>query len=374
MVEQNKTKNLEAGHNNGENEINLLELFAVLFKKRWLIIFIIIICAILVVGIGKAKYKKKYTATASVLLQPPQNSSINEDRRTQVSFKFRAYGNVLLETYNVALESPQLLKKIVLTEYNYTLNGEQKTSNLIDYYKIKNDNYEKREYLASRRVKNKLKDQYNKESFVLTLSYTTLSTELSSEIVNNFIEQLNIFFREKIESSAKRNFSFVKKSMEKAQKELDEARDKLGKFVKKNKQINRANIDVGSKYSGLDTSYYQSKLELNRLEEDAKLKNELFSQISQKYQVMNLELLDNAPTVIVLESAVPPVLPNKFPLIKYLAVGVFLGLVIGSGYVILTNFISIFKLEGTHAEDIYSEIQKDIKKCTNLIFFFKKKK
>ena len=60
-----------------ENEISLIDIFAVLFKKRWLIIIIAIIGLILGGALGKLNYKEKYTATASILLQEPDNVSVS---------------------------------------------------------------------------------------------------------------------------------------------------------------------------------------------------------------------------------------------------------------------------------------------------------
>jgi len=357
--------NNELEHNNSDNnEISIIDIIAVLFRRRWLILIIAIVCMILGGVLAIARYKVKYTASSSILLQQPRNVTVMKGSYV-IPKK-----SIVPGTYKVVLGSGQLLSNVVMADYSYSLNGKVINNNLINYYNIKTQSDKNNVYAVSNIVKDSIKTSYNKKTFVLTISYTTTSPQLSAAIVNNIVKQLNLYYQKNFNSSARENLGFLKNSLDSAQKELNQSRIKLGRFVKKNKQL--SNIDENSKSSST-TSFYESKLELNKLEDDAKVKKELFSNISEKYQMMKLELLAQASTITVLEQANSLIKPSPCSYKKYAAIGFILGLIVGIGYVIMINCITIFNLERTQIEEVSSGVKSDLNKLLRLIGFRRKK-
>lgn len=93
------------------DEIDLLELFSALIKKLWLIVSVMILCAIFSFGFTKAFIKPEYTASVKMYVN---NSSANiSNKNSSISQSDISVAKNLVDTYGVILKTRLTLEEVI---------------------------------------------------------------------------------------------------------------------------------------------------------------------------------------------------------------------------------------------------------------------
>lgn len=327
------------------DEVSLLPLLMALFRHRWLVILFIIVATLIGGVLSKVLYKKMYTVESYVLLQSPRKVSELEQFRNDSIIR-----DTVRNTYEVVLKTNQLLERVVLSQYEYTADGQKKKTNLLTYYNTNNIS------TAIQKVKNTLALNYNKNTYVLTFSYTEGNAEITAGVTNGIVREFDRYYNTQFNATSQRNLEFVTKSLDNARKELDDARNALSVFINTNKQLK----DI-SKQKNQYTAYYSSELAMQKLEENVEAKNKVYSELKKNYEHLRLQVAENAPTITVLEKALPPEKPIPCKYVKSSFIGGFAGLLIAFFYVFVKNIASFLNLKTDPFKMVLSELKKDIK-------------
>ena len=326
-------------------EISLLPLFLLFLRYRWFIILTTVIFVLISLILTMISYKENYNVSTSILLQPPRKVSTSEQYMDYYNTK-----DLLKNTYEVVLNSNDLLKNVVLSEYDLNEDGKNTKTNLMGFFKTDNTG------TAIKKLKALLLADYKKLTSVVTLTITSANPEIAAQILNNVVGQINYYYNYQFNSNAKRNLEFVDSGIVVSKKDLDDAKRKLGSFITENKQLKVA-LANQNQYP----EYYQCVQELQKLQTDVDLKNKTYTTLLNKSEALKLEITENAPSVTVLEKATVPTEPIPPKYIRNSAIAGFLGLFFSCIYCIMTNFVSLFNLHGTKIEQALSDLRNDFR-------------
>lgn len=329
-----------------EKEISLISLLGMMFKYRWLIILLIVLGVIAGVALTRIYYKKNYIVNTSILLQPPRKVSDSKDYLGSIQTK-----DLLNNTYSVVLNSNDFLKSIVLSDYDISENGNKIKANLLKYFKTEDIGK------AIDIVKELVKIRCDKRTSVLILEYTSAYPDVAAQILNNIVTQINYFYNYQFSSNSMRNLEFVEKNIASAKKELDEAKNNLTIFIERNKQLK-----VAFKNKDQYPEYYQCIEALEKLQENVELKRKSYTTLLTKSENLKLEISENAPSVTLIESATVPLKPISGKYASNGLIGGALGFILSTVYIVFSNFVLLFNLQGTPMENIPSEFKSDLKK------------
>ncbi len=339
------TNHLSDGENHFDSEISLLPFFKVIIKKRWFIIGMLFLGIALGYFITYLLYTPRYFAEGAVLLQSPER--IKQDTRSGGTGS--SPSNVVQYSYDTVLNSRGFIIDIINKRYTYDNN--KITSDLKGFYK--NNEIEG----TIKTVSSNLKISYDKRTFVLKLSYTSPFPDLSAEVVNNVINQLNEFYKNEFYGTTKRNYEFVKGQLSEAKKTLDDSRTNLTKFIKSNKQL-QGNADDNNR----EYAYQGAKAELKSLQDDVLLKEDFYKALMEKSQALGIDSLQSSPLLIILQKAIAPAKPLPPKYIRNAAILGFLFLVFGIVIIIIRNIGEITGQDENIVTLILEELKKDLAK------------
>lgn len=335
-----------------ESEISLFPLFKIILKNRWFIIVLTFIGFCFGIAISAISYNKSYCASSSILLQSSQKVT-NQD------YSKIYFDSIVQNTCNIIANSTTTVRNVILQKYTYNnKNGQEVTADLLKFYNVKDIN------TLTEKVSKSIKLDYDKKTQVLTISYTAPNPDIASQIVNNIIEQINIFYNTQMTSDSVRNFKFVNEQLKTAKETLDAARLKLALFIKRNKEI----TGISSPDNKTETNTYSlARLELQNLQEDSKAKEDFYNSLVAKSQNLGIQTVQNIPSVIVLQKAFPPKNPLPRQTLKSGTTRAFFMLIISLGIIFLINFSKLVPGKENVTNLISNELCSDFKKLKNII-------
>lgn len=335
-----------------DSEVSLLSLFKVVLKNRWIIIILTIAGFCFGILFGILSYTKVYLASSSILLQSSQKVTSQDYSKVYLDA-------IVQNTYNIIINSSTTVKNVILEEYTYEKNGQKLKTNLLEFYNTKDINA-----LAGRISKN-IQLIYERKTQVLTISCVAPNPDIAAQIINNIIKQINIFYNTQMTSDSARNLKFVNEQIKVAKESLDAARLKRALFEKRNKEITAI---LPSSDNKIQTAAHPlAILELQKLQEDAKAKEDLYNSLVKKSQDFGIQAEQNTPSVIVLQPAFPPQKPLPIKASKGGMTGAFLMLLVAIGIALLRNLAEIIPVKENIGRIIADELTADFKKLKNIL-------
>jgi len=335
----------------GESEISLYPMLKILIRKRWFIIILTFIGLCLGTFLNVLFYSKVYTASSSILLQSSQKVTSQDYSKIYLDAMVQS-------TCNIIVTSSTTVRDVILQEYTYEKNGQKVKTNLLKFYNAKDINS------LVDGISKTIKLDYDKRTHVLTISYTASNPDVAAQIVNNIIKRINMFYNTQMTSDSARNLKFVSEQLKVSKENLDTIRLKLALFIKRNKEI----TTISSSDNKVETNTYSlARLELQKLKEDVKAKEDLYNSLIKKSQDLGIQAEQDTPSVIVLEQAFPPKSPLPRKALRNGIMGAFLILLIAIGIVGLKNFSGIISVKENIVKFISDELSSDFKRLKNVI-------
>ena len=283
----------EAGYEPGAGEVHLIDYINVLLKWRWLIIVGVLLCVV-TTGVVSKRMTPVFTASARFL--PSRSPEMVSRMGTLIGAGGKIEGieeNVTSEFYAELIKSNVFLERIAQRKFN-----SRKMASEIDlatYYKIKaNDETEKR-IKTLRAISGNLKVSIDRNTKIVTVSYSTSEPALSAEIVNAILEELIRYNQDIRDSKAKQNRIFIEKQLAETQELLRRAEAELADFTARNKKIVTPDLEI----------------ELDRLKRNVKVQEEVFITLKRQLELAKIEEEEKKPAIEVIERALPPLTKSK---------------------------------------------------------------
>jgi uncharacterized protein involved in exopolysaccharide biosynthesis len=268
-----------------DDEISLVELFFVIWKRKKLIISLFLIATI--ISLLYSLLSPKIYESKAVILLPSQNTSSSSLAALAQSLPI-SLGISLPTTPSANMVA--ILKSRTAAEYVFD------KLNLENYFreKTKDDALEK----LMKSIRITINDKEN----TITISAEAKDPKLAADIANTYIEAL-----EKINASlniytAKRTREFLEKQIERVKKELEMAENRLREFQEKNLifDVDEEAKNVIDNLAKLEAERQITLVSLNVAKESLEnLKNELIKQQKiQKEDLLAITSLTATSTVL----------------------------------------------------------------------------
>ena len=263
-----------------------LNIFLWVISIRRHLFFSIVFSATLVAIVFVFILPKEYTAVGSIL---PSGSGFSTPAFLKNIFpSFGAATELESDIYPDVLGSRTLLEKVFSKEYSYKKHGKVVTNNLFKAFGWANIDEVLLHYPE------KIKISTSLQTGLLKIAVTTHYPELSADIVNELIKQLDEFNQHTRKSKAKDNLEYIRARLNELKGELNAAEDSLTDFLLRHRDYE-------------STASPEVKLDVERLQRQKQIKEQAFLLINQQYELAKLEVKKNTPIVSVLDWASPPI-------------------------------------------------------------------
>lgn len=227
-----------------------------------------------------------------------------------VSSKLMTEANVYVEL----LKSNSVLDEVLSREYSGILNG--RTGNLYKLWNIETPQ------LARNQLLSKSSFAGNSKTGIVTLTVETKCPVLSSEIANEYVEELDAFKQSLDRSMAGKVSEFLAGQLAEQRHKVDEAEKTQAEFLAANRNY----------LSGDDP---ELKMEVDRLERDVLFERQVLLNLMQLSTTSDMEREKELPRLSVLEWATPPQIKSGPQRIKSVLLSTFAGLLLAIGIVAL---------------------------------------
>jgi uncharacterized protein involved in exopolysaccharide biosynthesis len=188
----------------------------------------------------------------------------------------------------------EVLRGVVRGTYTVHTDSGVITGDLVKLYGIKKRPTNDPEASAMKMLASGVSATPSIKTGVITLRATTPYRELSAQIVDRFIEQINKFnlVGRQLRASAERKFT--EQRLKETQAELTAAEDSMEEFL-------RTNRDLGSP---------SLQLRRERLNRVVQARQQVYTALAQSYEQSKIEELRDTPAITVVDPPVVPIEPN----------------------------------------------------------------
>ncbi|WP_028888606.1 Wzz/FepE/Etk N-terminal domain-containing protein [Tenacibaculum ovolyticum] len=354
--------------NNPEDEINLLELFKIVWKgKKTLIRFITIFGLI---GLFIAIFsEKEYIASTTLVPQTTSNKvggnlgglaamaginlgggNVNENISPNLYPKIVKSIPFQKELLNVPLKLNAKNKKITYKEYyenhkkigvlsfikSYTIGLPSKFSGLFKSKKnaleeVSKDSIyrvSKEENTLFKQLEDQLSLDINGKEGVVKISFSMPEALASAQMTKKVQELLQKAITNFKTQKAKDEFKFIQERYKELKKDFIKKQAILARFRDKNIR--------------LITSRSQSHLE--RLQSESNLAYSIYSELAKQLETQKIKLKENTPVFTVINPVSVPVIKSKPKRLLIFIVWLFVGTTLGIGFVFGKKWVNDFKI------------------------------
>jgi uncharacterized protein involved in exopolysaccharide biosynthesis len=259
-----------------EDEINLFDYIEVMVRRRRLIIFCALVCALTAAVITWNK-PVSYRAEASVLPSQETTQIDTEPRQESPSNK-----------YIGGLKSTTTARSML--ERGVPVPGKESFVPLRDYLAGDGAKQKTKQCLEALAECSKFEQSANE---VITIAVTLKDSAVAVAIANAYVEELIQFYTNKVQAWREKELEALNLDKRTQGHELEEAENALLLFQQQNTGL----------LSGTTSSDPELALELRRLNRKVKVKEDLYTAIVHKYELARINARSEAPTFEVLHRA-----------------------------------------------------------------------
>ncbi|HEX6574651.1 MAG TPA: hypothetical protein VF042_06730, partial [Gemmatimonadaceae bacterium] len=163
-------------------------------------------------------------------------------------------------------------------------------------------------------LERQVKGQVAPKTGVITLSVTTGNPQLSLQIAQNVLQQVNIFNLTNRQQSAAAERAFAERQVAEKRQELRQAESELENFLESNRLYRQSP---------------QLTLEYNRLQREVDRRNIVYSSLLSAYETARIEEVKDLPVITVIEQPELAIEPNRRGGAKKTLIGLVVGFILG---------------------------------------------
>jgi len=285
--------NSEIEKDDSEDEISLIDLFAILWRRKVMIIVITVVAAI-----GVVLY-----SVISISL-PPEESYLPNlytpkailliDNRSSSSGLSSMLGNMgslaSMAGISISGDSNYSQLAVFLVETNSFLDAVTDEFGIIEKLKIKNSPRAQ----SRKALKKSLKAEFDSKSGTLSIKFTDIDPEFARDIVNFSVAYLEKRFTE---------LGLDKNKIEKENLEMNIANtyQEILKIEEDSRRLERS-VAFGTSYNSLPAI----TIEMNRLMLELDAQKQIYTQLKAQYELNKIKIASESPIFQVLEYAEVP--------------------------------------------------------------------
>jgi uncharacterized protein involved in exopolysaccharide biosynthesis len=267
------------------------------WDKRKKIILITFLFTSLVAA-GTFLLSTRFTST-STLIPTTSGSEFGSiaDLAGLAGFNLNLSGQDLTMLYPDIILSEEVLREVIYRRYKLKDGTE---GNLVEIFENADEDSNKAFEETLAQLAKKIKITMDKKTLMMTLLLEERESQLTADILNETVNQLDIFLRKKRNTSASEQRKFIENRLHEISGELTNSENALQTFREKNRSI------------GLSPALM---LQEQRLLRDVTINNAIFLELKKQYEMVKIEEVKNIPIINVLDKA-RPASQKSFPVRK----------------------------------------------------------
>ena len=271
--------------------IDIVESIAAIWKQRKVIAYFVGACTVLSIAVSLL-LPEYYKSTATILPETDKSklSSLGglSDLASLAGVNVGGEGS-LAKLYPTILKSEAVLGNVILARY--MTNKFKDSVDLIQYWEIAEKKPGSAFFDALTSLRKRLDVAIDAKTSVITVSIETTDKQLSADVLNNLLANLDKFVRTKRTTNASEQRKFI-------EARLDEVKEDLSRSENRLKEFRETNVQVRSP---------QLQLDEGRLLREVQINSTIFMELKKQYEIVKIEEVKNLPVVNVLDSATPAV-------------------------------------------------------------------
>ena len=274
-----------------EGDGSLIQIAALVLQYRRVLVLVPLICSAIVTGVTLL-LPKKYTTTVSFAPVSPTIASGIGGLASQLGVSLPGIdASQSPDFYADLLESPEVLRRLALTEYKVSDGADTLKGTFVDLYGIEEGDPGKTLAEAIRVLDKKiLSIGFNRQTSIVSVDVKTTWRDLSYEVAARLLELVNDFNLNRLQLQASQERRFLGERLDTARAELRRAEGALEEFLQRNR------------------SYPNSPallFEHDRLQREAGLRQEVYSMLTQGYEQARMQAVRNTPSISLIDHPAP---------------------------------------------------------------------
>jgi len=316
-----------------ETPVSLLALLNIALRhRRFIVLSGLIVAALL--GLRPLLAPRTYTSDASFM--PQQSNPVKMDGfASQMGIAIPGATD-RTQIYADLLRSRGVLRAVAETRYTFSTPAGPRTASLVDLYG-KGATGPARTASAVKTLNGLVQSSVSAKTSVITLKVSAPNGELSREVAQRLIDELNRFNLERRQSQAGAERKFAETRLKEAQAELRRAENELETFFAQNREYR--------------TSPHLA-FQADRLSREVNLRQGIFNVISQTYEQSKMDEVRDTPVITVIDRPETPLNPDSRGLVETTTAGFLIGIAIA---MIIAFMRDYFKRKGDTESDELSE-------------------
>lgn len=275
-------------------EITLVDLFAVLWKRKWLIIISTavamigsVIFAIITIKLPaeKSPMPNKYTPRAQMLINDEKSGGM-----ASMLSSSGLGGLASMAGVNVKGGASNSALAGYLVHSNITLDDVVQKFNLIEKYKIEDHVKDS----SRKALKEVLKSNYDEDTGVFTVSFTDTDPEFAAEVVNYVVKILEARFEDIGIDKTLLSKKNLEENIDVAYKNIQDLQKQI---VDIESSVSNVYSSAGAQSIMMDTSMVKMELQVQE---------NIYSQLKAQYEMLKVSMSSEQPVFQILEYAEVP--------------------------------------------------------------------
>jgi len=293
---------------------------------------------------------RKYVSTATILPSPSRSQGIKLGSGSigGIGLLLGLTDNSLtLNLYPEVLRSRKVGLDILKREYEFEVEGKRRKMTLMEYIGKKNEDVALaylNKHIASFWI--------DRNASSLVIRAVTSSPELSSKIVDAYVERLEMFNKLERVSSARDIYRFIREKFSRCGNELKKAELELKKFRERNREY-------------AFSASPELQIKHRRLLREVELKRALYIELGKELKKAQVKMEKDTPVLNVLDRGEPAQKPY-WPVASRFIPGLSLvGLILGIVWVVCVEYFR--RLREGETRNAVNELLRELKEDLNLL-------
>ena len=328
-----------------DDEIELLDYVVVVVRRRWLVFWGTVLCGASA-GVFGLLQPRMYRSEA-VILAAQQVDYLDLSNGGQSSLR----RGLSQDLYVSMLGSVPIGRKVLEGQYEYELDGEELTTDLVAYFGAES-------WQQALDALEGAVDVESDKTGTITIAAEFESAQLAAGVANAFVEQLVAYNGVRQDRHIGDQVKFIENRTAEIQQELSLAEQALAEFQRRNRDVALATEDGGFLTPEMATQY-------SRLQREVAIRSALLTTVLSQYEMARMDAKKKFPDIEVLSRAEVPVLPGPRGAVKKGMIGGIVGMMMTVFLAFFLEYLRRNQASG-RMEPILEELRSDVRRVRRL--------
>lgn len=257
---------------------------------------------------------RSYTAEAQFMPKGARGQSQLGGLAAQFGVSLGGDASQSPQLYTDLLRTRRLLWPVAQKTYTVPTASGMVTGDIMRVFQIQGRNAAVIRTRAITRLQIAIRSSLAQKTGIISLFVTTFSPELSLQIAQNLLDQVNVYNLATRQAQAAAEREFAERQVGEKQAELRAAEQMLENFLESNRQYR---------------SSPQLTLEYGRLQRRVDMRSQIYTSLLQGYEAARIEEVKDLPVINIIEPPELPLDPDMRGGARKTLIGLIIGLVLG---------------------------------------------